>query len=59
MPSRGFKINSCDCGEILIDYGEIKDDISGIKLPMLNDEKNIREHYKYCQKCREFIKVSN
>ena len=47
MP-RGFKINSCDCGEILIDYGDIKDDLSNIKLPIINDENNLKEHYKYC-----------
>ena len=58
MTSRGFKIQSCDCGEILIDYGDIKDDISAIQLPVLNDMNQLKEHYKYCRNCREFVRIS-
>ena len=55
--NRGFKIHSCDCGEILIDYGDIKDDISTIQLPVLNDMNKLKKHYKFCRNCKEFVKV--
>lgn len=52
-----FKIQSCDCGEILINIDEAK-----VKLPDKEFMKNmaiqnLKEGEKYCQNCDKVIKV--
>jgi len=59
MPDKGFKINSCDCGEILIDFGAVRDSVASNELPDAEALMNLKEDEKYCPNCRKIVKINN
>jgi len=57
MSERGFKINYCTCGEILVNDNFVKDKGTYSKLIESGILESLLDNEKYCPTCKEVVKI--